>query len=138
MSELQPAIDFLILADKAEAVNGKLYMMGGGWDLLTVANSEAPMVFSCALGILVPWLATNLDHRCMLHLQNADGGTLFEMTIGFRAGRPPHLEEGATQRLMIALPLSVQFQKPGVHVLVAQTGGDEKRARFEVRHAQPT
>ena len=30
-----PEIEWLILADEAELVNGKLYMMGGGWDRIT-------------------------------------------------------------------------------------------------------
>src|SRR5579875_861879 len=122
MTERQPTIDFLILADRAEAVNGKLYMMGGGWDVLTAQTPTTPMAFSCALGIVVPWLATNLDHQCRLLLENADGGTLVDLTITFRAGRPPHLEEGASQRLLIALPLLVTFPIPGTHALVAHVG----------------
>ena len=33
------SIEWLILADAAEVVGGKLYLMGGGWDRLTV-NSQ--------------------------------------------------------------------------------------------------
>ena len=29
-------IDFMLLADKAEVLGGKLYMMGGAWDRLTI------------------------------------------------------------------------------------------------------
>jgi len=31
-------LDFLILADRAEAVNGKLYLLGGAWDRLGLTS----------------------------------------------------------------------------------------------------
>lgn len=138
MSETQPSVDFLILADRAESLNGKLYLMGGGWDVLSPPNAQTAMNFSCALGILVPWHATNSDQHCRLRLENADGGEVFAMTVNFRCGRPPHLEQGAIQRVIMAIPVAVAFPTSGVYVLTAAIGEDERRARFEVRlqHAQ--
>lgn len=136
MSETQPIIDFLILADRAEAVNGKLYMMGGGWDGIAPPSLAGPATFSVALGILVPWLATNKDHRCTVRLEDADGKSLLEMAVDFRTGRPPAMEEGATQRVMIALPLSIVFPALGRYALVATIGEHARRASFEVRTSQ--
>src|SRR5690348_12556936 len=103
-SETQPTIDFLILADRAEALNGKLYMMGGGWDVLAPPKAGEPVSFSVALGILVPWLATNIDHRCIVQLEDADGRKLVDLNFNFKTGRPPNMEQGAPQRVMVALP----------------------------------
>ena len=132
MSETQPSIDFLILADHAEAVHGKLYLMGGGWDVLAPPpGGRAP--FSLALGILVPWLATNADHPCRITLESPDGQQLLDLGFNVRTGRPPSIDAGATQRVIAALPVSVAFPTTGPYVLTARIGADERRAGFQVR-----
>src|SRR5438270_7253247 len=96
MDELMqhPEIDFLIIADRAEAINGKLYMMGGAWDQIGIADPSQPIQFSVALGINIPWHATNEHHRMRLVVEDADGAKLSEMEGEFVAGRPPHLSAG--------------------------------------------
>jgi hypothetical protein len=138
MSETQPSIEFLILADRAEAVNGKLYLMGGGWDVLAPPSLAGPANFSVALGILVPWLATNMDHHCAIRLEDADGKLLLEMRVDFRTGRPSSMEHGAAQRVMIALPVSAVFPAAGRYAIVAAIGEQERRAGFAVRPAPPS
>ena len=48
----------LMLADSAQAVEGKLYILGGGWSL--VGPEPTPMAI--ALKIEVPWDETNRRH----------------------------------------------------------------------------
>lgn len=127
-----PEFDFLILADRAEAINGKLYMMGGGWDGVGVANIDEPIAFSIALAVMVPWHATNQDHMLTLSLQDVDGKELVQLQVGFRTGRPPNLEEGADQRIMFALPLALKFPGVGTYCVVGRVGQDEKRVRMRV------
>ena len=102
----QPEVDFLILADRAEAVSGKLYMMGGAWDQIGVLDFTKPVSFSIALGILIPWNATNLDHNLRVHLLDEDGTRLFSMDGGFRAGRPPQLPQGGAQHNVLAITVT--------------------------------
>lgn len=132
MNSLSPMFDFLILADRAEAINGKLYLMGGGWDGVGVANIDEPVAFSVALAVLVPWHATNQDHMLTLSLQDADSKELMRVQAGFRTGRPPILEEGADQRVMFALPLALTFPGAGTYFVVGSVGQDEKKARLRV------
>ena len=51
----QTRIEWLIPAEHAEVLNGKLYLMGGGWDRLTITTGF-PFEHRCALGIafLIP------------------------------------------------------------------------------------
>lgn len=132
MSEI-PEIDFLILADRAEAVNGKLYMMGGGWDAVGVPGPGQPTVFHAALAILVPWNATNVEHTCAIQVVDEDGSALISLSFTVVTGRPPGLPEGASQRVMVALPLTVAFPRQGLYAVVANLGEREKRERFHVR-----
>lgn len=63
-----------MLADSAEAVNGKLYLLGGGWD--TLAVTTLPTVQSrVAVAVLVHtgWNDTDEPHEVTLHLETEDG-----------------------------------------------------------------
>ena len=40
----KPTIDFLLIADRAEVVSGKLYMMGGAWDHITITDLGQPVM----------------------------------------------------------------------------------------------
>jgi hypothetical protein len=128
-----PEIDFLILADRAEAVNGKLYMMGGGWDAIGIAGPDQHSQFTAAIALLVPWNATNVEHTCAVRVEDADGAALLRVAIAVKTGRPPGLPDGAAQRVMAALPINVTFARPGPHVVVASVGEMEKRVPFYVR-----
>ena len=111
MEELaqHPEIDFLMIADRAEAINGKLYVMGGAWDTISVPDLSVPISFSVALGINIPWNATNEPHRLRLLVQDADGGGLAEFEAEFVAGRPPHLALGSLQRMLFAAGVTAWF-----------------------------
>lgn len=123
----QPEVDFLILADHAESVNGKLYLMGGAWDQIGVIDFAKPVTFSIALGILIPWNATNQDHQLQVHLLDEDGTRLFRMEGGFRAGRPPQLPQGGAQHNVLAITASAVLPKPGVYSVEATINDGERR-----------
>lgn len=135
----EPSIDFFILADRAEAVNGKLYMMGGGWDRYFVQSFGQPIPISFALGILVPWYATNKQHTIGITIEDADRRPLpnFRLEAGFVAGRPAHITVGETQRIILALPtVPVQFERPGAYQAVARlSNGEERRVPFHLVQA---
>jgi hypothetical protein len=132
-----PRFDFLILADRADAINGKLYMMGGGWDNIQVANLEEPVTLSVAIAIMVPWLATNQDHLITLRLVDEDDNELIKLQVGFKTGRPPTLPDAETQRVMLALPLSLKFPKAGKYTVVGTVGDDEKRVGLRIIAGPP-
>jgi hypothetical protein len=62
----------MLLCDAAEAVNGKLYILGGGWSQLLLPDHPANM--SLAIRIEVPWHEANDPHRVIAKLVDADGG----------------------------------------------------------------
>ena len=76
MSGTEPEIEFLILADHVEAVNGKVYMMGGGLEHIGVVDFQSPVLLGLAVGISVPWNATNREHQVSITVQNADAMSL--------------------------------------------------------------
>jgi hypothetical protein len=122
-----PSIDYLLLADRAEALNGKLYMMGGGWDRLAIGDFNQPVLICIALGIAVPWNATNRQHTLTLHIEDADGKSIAQVNAGFVAGRPPQIEVGASQRIPMVINLGCVLRGPGVYAVVATINDQESR-----------
>ena len=47
-------VGILLLADSAEALNGKLYTLGAGWNMLRFPELPAPWCLSRAPGLDVP------------------------------------------------------------------------------------
>ena len=98
----------LLLADHAEAVNGKLYVMGGGW---SITRPEAgPMAI--ALKVEVPWDSANRSHKMRLFLMDADGEPVLgsdekpiEINGEFEVGRPPGLKSGTPLDFVLAVNL---------------------------------
>ena len=74
-------LGFLLLADHSEAVNGKLYLTGGGWNVLRLPELPHEWAFHIGLGIDVAWHETNDPHELIVSVQDPDGG---------RARRGPH------------------------------------------------
>ncbi len=85
----------MMLADSAQAINGKLYLLGGGWSV--TGPSATPM--AVAMMIEIPWDETNMHHNYRLTLNDADGNNVLlptkegemplEIARNFEVGRPP-------------------------------------------------
>ncbi|HEY7778671.1 MAG TPA: hypothetical protein VIC85_00535 [Ktedonobacterales bacterium] len=131
----QPEIDFLILADRAEVLNGKLYLMGGAWDQIGVADFARPLTFSLAVGLVIPWNATNVDHTLELSLLDEDGNALFQWSGGFKTGRPTELPQGASQHSILAFTVSVVLPHAGTYRAEAHLNHTSDRATAFVAHS---
>lgn len=94
----------LLLCDHAEAVNGKLYINGGGWSILYAANHPASMFL--AIIITVDWDETNQPHEIVAELVTIDEEPVMAQvppgtsavpikTVGrLEVGRPPGIKPG--------------------------------------------
>ncbi|MFZ1060391.1 MAG: hypothetical protein WAP47_14490 [Candidatus Rokuibacteriota bacterium] len=99
----------LLLADAAQAVNGKLYILGGGWSI----KGPDPIPTAIAIKIEVPWDEANKVHRMELALLDADGQPVIvptpigdrpvQLTGNFEAGRPPGLKPGTPLDVALAI-----------------------------------
>lgn len=133
-----PDIEFLILADLAEVVNNKLYMMGGGWNHIQRPASVGgagppPSVFSVAISVLVGWNETNQKHNLRLTIEDGDATQcLAEMKADFEVGRPPGIPPGSDQRALLAISASVTFPSPGVYRVLAAMGERSRSVSFWV------
>jgi len=129
-----PYVDFLILADRAEAVNGKLYLMGGAWDQYTLGTPTTLARFGVAVAVNVPWTHTNEHHRLELRIDDADGRAVTPvLPFDFQVGRPPLLAPGAEQRLLWAINGDWRLGSAGAYAVVAALDGlDRRRTGFQL------
>ncbi|HEY2916190.1 MAG TPA: hypothetical protein VGI98_03145 [Candidatus Limnocylindrales bacterium] len=126
-------IHSLMLADSAQAVDGKLYILGGAWNMLRFPEFPTSLMVGISVAIDVDWTETNARHHLDIHFEDADG-TAMDPRIGadFEAGRPPGAIPGAELRVVMAVNGPVAIPEPGQYAAVASVGGVElARARFQ-------
>jgi hypothetical protein len=127
-------IAFLLLTDYSESLNGKLYTLGAGWNILRFPELPQEWRFSVGLGVDVPWDETNRRQGIQVVIQDPDGTELGdELSMEVEAGRPAGLQAGQDQRMVISINLGATFETPGPHAVVVRSGDDElQRSRFYV------
>ena len=125
-------IEWLILADEAEVVNGKLYMMGGGWDRITAQTLPWKQHMAIALAVRVPWTDTNRQTSVEIDLTDEDGNLLVNVKGEFVVGRPAQAIPGQSLRSQIAIKLDGLLPKLGAYAVVCRLHGDETTFPFNV------
>jgi hypothetical protein len=109
----------MLLADHAQAAEGKLNILGGGWSI----TGPDPAPHAIAMLIQVPWDQTNRAHQFRLELLDADGDPVMVPTpdgeqplfieAGFEVGRPPGVKPGTPLDVPFALNLGPNPIPPG-------------------------
>ena len=130
-----PRVDFIILADRAEVLNGKLYMMGGGWDRITVVDFAQPTNLGLAVAVNIPWNATNQQHNLAVRVETLDTTELNTVQVGFTPGRPPVLRTAEAQRVIFALGQAITLPGPGTYTIKALLNDDVANQRTTYFHA---
>ena len=138
-------LDFLMLADRAEAINGKLYMVGGGFDRVGVADAPGTAIYDVALGFMVAYTETNEPHTFILRMETEDNavvraqdGKPVEVTGRVEVGRPPGMVAGQEQRVIIVVRGPFPVMAEGTFSWVPVLDGQEfQRTRFVVNRVQP-
>ena len=129
----KPEIDYLLVADRAEVVNGKLYLMGAAWDRIQPPTFPHRMILGVALGVRIPFAHTDDQHTVAVEMQQDE-----QRLVGFEAklttGRPPGMA-GMDMLVPMALNIPVAIPAEGQVVLRASVDGRAPR-RHEIRVTQ--
>ena len=130
------SLEWLILADSAHVVGNKLYLVGGGWDVLTV-NTEFPVdqIIGISASFAIPWNETNQPHVAEISIIDEDGNTgMAKIGHQFEVGRPPGIPAGSSQRTQVAGTLVLRLNHAGNYSIRCQIDGEEQhqRALFRV------
>ena len=109
----------MMLADSAQAVGGKLYILGGGWSL----TGPEPCPSAIAVLVSVPWNETNRKHTVSVDLVDADyrpvlvptpeGDAPLSIRGDFEVGRPPGILPGSSIEIPFAFNIGAIPLQPG-------------------------
>jgi len=124
-------IDFVILGDAAQAVMGKLYMLGGGWNIHNTLQYPSLLPFGLGIGILVPWSETNRRHTFAFVIKGSEGDELLRGGGDFEIGREAGIPAGMTQRIVVGISGQLQIPQAGTYEIIVSVGDAEKRVTFE-------
>ena len=132
----------MMLADAAQAVGGKLYILGGGWSVTPPGIPSA-----IALYLQVPWDQANQRHKLRLELLDIDGNpVLNEQGAGiavegeFETGRPAGLKPGTPLDFTMAMNIPPLPLEPGARyewrLSIDGAADGDWRLPFSTRPAQ--
>lgn len=105
----------MLLAAAAQVVNGKLYILGGGWSII----GPEPSPSALAIKIEVPWTETNRPHDFQLDLLTEDHQPVIienkpvQLKGQFEVGRPVGLPPGIPLDAAIAININPLPLAPG-------------------------
>ena len=138
-----PRVDVALLADSVQAIAGKLYVLGGGWDTLYVAKFPARHP-SLGIGIRfrVPWSFQAERFSVSIDLIDEDGKSLFgerRVTQAIPVRRPQHLPSGSDVSVVRAFTFnSLPLPRAGGFAFrVLVDDAEVSRLRFWVRERRP-
>lgn len=130
------------LADAAALVGGKLYVLGGGWANVLLADPTFPLTLASVLA--VPWHMTNRKLNLSIDLLSEDGaavmndeGEAVAATGELQVGRPPDARPGTFQNVPFTTAFKPFEIAAGGYVFVLSVDGTAlARARFQVRRRE--
>lgn len=135
-------IEYAVLADYAELVAGKLYLMGGGWDTSNVPEVPAGVRCAVALGVRMAWEDIGTRVPVVITVEDDDGQEFVKLAAEMSAGQVPNLPPGSSQLAQLAANMPLTLPRLGgyrVHITVGGEGAFHERSLpFRlVQHATP-
>jgi len=135
---LGPTVDVALLADAVQAVRGKLFVLGGGWDTLWVRQLPArhpSLAIGLRLRVPISWHSENL--RLAVELQDADGKLVLPRSLSHDIRLPARPQSSTTSDYGLVRSFTfnnLQFTSEGAYSFVISVDDDPvSRLRFTVR-----
>ena len=129
----EPRIDSFFAADHAEAINGKLYAMGAGFDTMWAPQLPWGVRFFLGAILVVPWKDTNRRFPIAGSVETFDGDPLgWQMQGEIEAGRAAGKRGGDVQAV-VAAPVQFELNEYIGFVLKLRFAGDERKIALQLQ-----
>src|SRR5712692_9494418 len=131
------AIDFFLLAERAEVIMGKLYLMGGGWNQQIVQDLTQPLLLSFAAGVRLGAQAANQAHTLHITIHDPNGQFIFGADARFVSTLMSAQDRGLA---LFALPVvGIPVTSLGTYTVHASLNNDtdQRTVSFELTEAPP-
>ena len=139
MNGERTVIEYLLLADAVQVIDGKIHVAGGGFDTMLVQAVPQTTQLAIACGVLVPWGEAGKEHTLTVSVATADGRALAPPhRQTFRTGRAAALLHGAPVHVPFAITWELTFPDYGRYAVTASVDArrdTERRLEFSVHPA---
>lgn len=115
--------EFLILADGAEAVSGKIYILGGGVERHVAGTFPAALQADVACSVLVGWGEANRTFAVTLKIVDEDAKVAAALEFTMESGRPPGAKPGQDLRTLLAVRGPFPIPHPGGYKVAMELNG---------------
>lgn len=136
-----PTIEYAVVANHAEALNGLLYLQGAGWTDMQVPftpnNTAAPVHMGIGVSVLVGWNETDQPFPMQVGIVDEDGAEIVSVEAQVQAGRPQGLPPGSDLRTVLAINAEMQFPHAGGYELRTQLAEQTITVAFRVHFPPP-
>ncbi|MFZ0659939.1 MAG: hypothetical protein WAM05_14540 [Candidatus Binataceae bacterium] len=126
-------IESPILADAAQAANGKLFILGGGWSIYRSASYPVPV--QLGLAFVVSLNANEVGARYPLGITIADEAgvpVVPPMQGQINVGPPaPGSPKGSPIKMPFAINIGVQVPRVGRYVIEIKAGSSKAQLEFD-------
>jgi len=120
MNGERTVIEYLLLADAVQVIDGKIHVAGGGFDTMLVQAVPQTTQLAIACGVLVPWGEAGKEHTLTVSVATADGRALAPPhRQTFRTGRAAALLHGAPVHVPFAITWELTFPDYGRYAVTA-------------------
>ena len=126
-------IEFALLADAAQAVGGKVFVLGGGWNLFRAASYPAPVQLAIAIGLGFSPDEVGIKYPLNVVIADEAGVPVVpEMKGQVETGQPaPDVPKTASVKIPVAININMSLPHPGTYGIVVTAGSSTAQLSFE-------
>ena len=126
-------IEYALLADAAQAVGGKIFVLGGGWNLFRSASYPAPVQLAIAVGLGFSTDEVGIKYPLNVVIADEAGVPIVpEMKGQVETGQPaPDVPKTASVKIPVAININMSLPHPGTYGIVVTAGSASAQLSFE-------
>ena len=126
-------IEYALLADAAQAVGGKVFVLGGGWNLFRAANYPAPVHLAVAMGLGFTSDEVGIKYPLNVVIADEAGVPIIpEMKGQVETGQlAPDVPKTASVKIPVAININMSLPHPGTYAVVVTAGSSKAQLSFE-------
>ena len=125
-------VEFVMVADAAQVTGGKLYLLGGAWNLYRSASFPTQAPIALVASILVDRNEAGSRHTVRLTVADEAGIPIIPaMDWTIEVGRPEGSDPTIPQRSLLAVNTGIQLPRAGRYSFTVAAGNATRSVFFD-------
>jgi hypothetical protein len=126
-------IEYALLADAAQAVGGKIFVLGGGWNLFRSPSYPAPVQLAIAIGLGFSSNEVGIKYPLNVVIADESGVPVVpEMKGQVETGQTaPDVPKTASVKIPVAININLSLPHPGTYGIIVTAGPSTAQLSFE-------